>query len=102
MEHNRTEQDQIHRDNLAHAVKGSKKTSRKKSVIDACKQVIEEKQCTRFRGTLLDHFSASAVMNVYNALNEENKAKFAAFDDGKKTGLLKMVNVAFALHKKKR
>lgn len=42
---------------------------------------------------ILDGFSASAIVQVYNALNETNKAKFAALP------LVKMATVAFKLIK---
>lgn len=91
--------EQIHRDDLAYAVKKIKKTRRSKSVIEACREVVEGKGCTRFRGVLLDSYSASAVMNIYNAVKEENRAKFVAMDNGDSNSLVRMVNVAFKLHK---
>lgn len=97
--HSDTVADQVHRDDLAEAVKGTKKTKRTKSVIDACREVVEGKGCTRFRGVLLDSYSASAVMNIYNAVNEVNRAKYEAMDKGDSASLFKMVQVAFKLHK---
>jgi hypothetical protein len=44
-------------------------------------------------GTLLDSFSASAIVAVYNGLNEVNRAKFASLP------LEKMAVVAFKLMK---
>jgi hypothetical protein len=91
--------EQTHRDNLADAIKHTKKTKRAKSVIEACREVVEGKGCTWFRGVLLDAYSASAVMNIYNAVNEENRNKFVAMDKGDSNSLVRMVNVAFKLHK---
>ena len=94
-----TQAEQDHRDNLAHAVKGTRKAKRAKTVLEVCQTVVDEKSATRFRGTLLDSFSASAVLAVHKALSDENKAKFVAMDDGTKLGLAKMVGVAFKLCK---
>jgi hypothetical protein len=96
--HSDTLADQIHRDDLADAIKHTKKTRRTKSVIQACREVVEGKGCIRFRGVLLDAYSASAVMNIYNAVNEDNRAKYEAMDKGDAVSLSKMVQVAFKLH----
>jgi hypothetical protein len=82
--------------------------------IEICRQIIEDKQCYVVRPkkdilaeydakpygsgnkrgwTYVDLFSASAVLNVYRALNPENQSKFAALP------IEKMCRVAFKLCK---
>lgn len=46
--------------------------------IAAFRRIVAEKQYAKIDGTMIDLFSASVVVNVYDALNEENRAKFAA------------------------
>lgn len=81
--------------------------------IDCAKKVVEEKSYMLIRNrknsneydvkagegskrgwTYLDGYSASAVVNVYNALNLENKLKFESLS------ALKAINVAFRLIQK--
>jgi hypothetical protein len=65
----------------------------KKGWIDAARWIVEHKQCRRIipetgelvpedkcGGTMLDLFSASAMIQVYDALNEANQAKLNAMD----------------------
>ena len=92
--------EQVHRDDLARAVKATKKTSRKKTVIEAAREITEAKQAKRFRGVLFDGYTASAIVTVYDAINEENKAKFDSMDKGDKTSIVVMANVAFRMLKK--
>jgi len=50
-----------------------------KDRIAATRQVVEKKQYAKIDGCMADLFSASLVCKVYDALNDTNKAKFAAF-----------------------
>lgn len=59
--------------------------------LEACQKVVAEKQFTKVDGVLLDLFTASAVVQVHNALNPTNQAKFAALP------LPKMAKLAFSL-----
>lgn len=82
--------------------------------IEAARKVVSEKQCHLLRPRkdsageydaksydcgskrgwfYLDLFSASAIVNVHDALSEQNRAKFAAMP------LPKMASVAFKLIK---
>lgn len=45
--------------------------------------------CLKIDGALVDSFTASAITQVYDALNDQNKAKFAALSIGR------MASVAF-------
>jgi hypothetical protein len=94
------EAEKIDRENLADAVKGSKKAKRTRTVIDVAREITASHQYQRFRGVLFDGFSASAVVAVHDALNDEKRAKYLAMDDGTSKGLKKMVDVAFRCMKK--
>lgn len=62
--------------------------------IAAFRAIVAERQYAKIDGTMIDGFSASAVVQVYAALNEANRAKFAALPAGR------MAIVAFKLIKK--
>lgn len=61
--------------------------------VAAFRRVVERKQYAKIDGTMIDLFSASAVVGVYDKLSPENQAKFAALPAAK------MVSVAFKLIK---
>lgn len=44
----------------------------------AIRQVVEQKQYAKIDGCMCDLFTASIVVQVHDALNDKNKAKFAA------------------------
>lgn len=46
--------------------------------IDAFRKIVQEKSYSIIDGVTVDLFTASAVVKVYDALNEQNRAKFAA------------------------
>jgi hypothetical protein len=48
--------------------------------IGVCRQTIKEKQYRKFEGILIDLYSASAVITVYDNLNETNKKKLEALE----------------------
>lgn len=50
-----------------------------KDRIEAIKQVVENKQYAKIDGCMADLFTASIVLQVYEALNSENQVKFANF-----------------------
>lgn len=47
--------------------------------IAAFRKIIEEHQYAKIDGQMIDGFSASAVIQVYDALNPGNQAKFSRF-----------------------
>jgi hypothetical protein len=51
--------------------------------ISAIRAILEKKQYAKVDGTMIDLFSASVILKVYDNLNEENKAKFSSFTAGK-------------------
>lgn len=55
--------------------------------IAAIREVVNQKQYAKIDGTMIDLFTASVIVQVYDALSFENKAKFAAMPAGK-MGLL--------------
>ncbi len=38
--------------------------------------IVERKECNEIDGVLVDMFSASVILKVHDALNEENRARF--------------------------
>lgn len=46
--------------------------------IETLRKIVSECQAAKVDGALVDLFTASAIVKVYDALNETNKAKFAA------------------------
>jgi len=46
------------------------------TTIEQMRNIVSEKQCAKIDGVLVDLFTASAVVKVYDALNESNQAKF--------------------------
>ena len=59
--------------------------------IAAIRKIVEEKQYAKVDGTMIDLFSASAIVQVYDALHEVNREKFSSMLSGK------MAVVAFKL-----
>lgn len=51
--------------------------------IAAFRRIVEEHQYAKIDGTMIDAFGASAVVAVYDALNETNRARFSAMPAGK-------------------
>ncbi len=48
--------------------------------IEICRKITKECQHDYFHGVMVDLYTASAVIKVYEALNDVNKAKFASCD----------------------
>lgn len=86
--------EQIHRDEMAGALRATPKLKRGASVLEACRYVREHHQATRHRGVFIDAQTANAIVTVHDALNPENQAKFAGIDDVKR-----MATVAWKLVK---
>lgn len=61
--------------------------------IAAVRRIVSERQYAKVDGVMVDLFSASAIVAVYDALSEGNRAKFAAMPAPK------MAAVAFKLVK---
>jgi len=72
-----TEGDQISRDDLAHAVKAQPKLDPSLSHIEKIHKIAKG-SFNRVDGVLVDSFTASGIIKLYDALNDVNKAKYAA------------------------
>lgn len=59
--------------------------------ISAIRRVVEECQYAKIDGIMVDLFSASAIISVYNAIGDENKVKFASMP------IQRMKTIAFKL-----
>jgi hypothetical protein len=46
--------------------------------IEKLRKIVREHQHAKIEGYLVDGFTASGLVQVYDALSEENRAKFAA------------------------
>ena len=61
--------------------------------VDALKQIVADKSAAKVHGVLVDMFTASAIMKVYDAVNDKNKASIEQMLDSK-AGLMKMADFA--------
>lgn len=62
--------------------------------IAAIRRIVERKQYAKVDGVMVDLFSASAIVQVFDAISEANRAKFTALP------VAKMADVAFKVIKK--
>ncbi len=51
--------------------------------IAAIRRILEERQYAKIDGTMIDGFSASLILSVYDQLNESNRLKFASMPAGR-------------------
>lgn len=65
---------------------GAERIAAVRAIVDAC-------QYAKVDGVMVDLFSASAIVSVYDALSEANREKYASLSVGR------MATVAFALAK---
>lgn len=72
------------------------KLTRDQSKIERLRWVVDNKQCARIDGLVVDIFSASAVIGVYDQLSDANKAKLAVMP------IRTMVSVALRVLEKRR
>lgn len=82
----------VHRQDLASALRATPKLRRGATPIEAARHV-REHGCIRYRGQLLDATTAGMLLAVHAALNDENRAKFEALP------LLRAVSVGWKLVK---
>lgn len=66
------------------------------SMLESIKKSVETHSMIRYRKQSIDAFSASAIMAVYSALNDVNKAKFAELMEH---DVIKAASIAFQLCK---
>lgn len=62
-------------------------------IIEACRSIVANGQYEKINGHMVDLFTASAIVKVYDAINETNKAKYSALP------VAKMAAIAFKLMK---
>lgn len=74
---------------------GTRVTSTKDgiAIIEACRSIVANGQYEKINGITVDLFSASAIVKVYDAINDANKAKFINLR------LARMVSISFQLLK---
>jgi hypothetical protein len=80
----------------ARAVRSISKPDPSLSTIDKVRWVVENKQYNRVNGLLMDMMTASIIIQVYDALNDANKIKFAAMT------VRRMADTAFKLVDRRR
>lgn len=94
-----TEDEQREREEKAEtlmAIKQAKRYKNKTSALTVLRDV-KENGCRRFRGMLIDHYSASAILAVYDALKKpEMKTQYEEIIE---SNLLKAQSIAFKLVK---
>jgi len=59
--------------------------------INACRKIVAEKQAAKVNEVLVDLFSASAIVQVFDAIGEANRVKLVAFP------VAKVADVAFKI-----
>lgn len=97
MEH--PEVEAVRRQNLAAAVLATPKAGQPgrnhpltpEERISAIRKIVTDWQCARVEGLLVDGTTARAIITVYDALNERNKAELASFP------VRKMASIAWKL-----
>ena len=64
-----------------------------KEIVEACRSIIKNGQYEKINGVMVDLFSASAIVKIYDALSDANKAKFETLPLGK------MADISFKMLK---
>lgn len=76
---NYTEDELREREEKAKLLSAIRQTAKRKknevTFTQVCREIVASGTCKRHRGRLIDHFSASAYMAVFNAVKPENKQK---------------------------
>jgi hypothetical protein len=83
------------------AVVQAEETQIEEAVIDQLHKIVKEKQAQTVKfgngqSKKVDHFTASAITQVHNALNDENKKKFADMVHKSPAHLVKASDFAFS------
>jgi len=64
------------------------------SIIDDMRDIVDNKQAKKIKGTMVDLFTASAVVQIYDKVNDSNKSKM------EKLPLPKLVDLAYKIMKR--
>ncbi len=62
--------------------------------IEAMRNIVENHQATEIDGVLVDMFTASAVTQIYDQVNDKNKAKMRKMDT------MQLASIAYKILKK--
>ena len=62
--------------------------------VEVARRIVQNKQYEKYKGMMLDTFTASAIIKVYDAVNDSNKKKLDSLK------LPKLVNIVWKLLKK--
>lgn len=73
------------------AIEQTPVANKTKTRIEQLREIVTEQSCMKIDGVLVDLFSASAAVKVYDALNEKNRASFISLP------LTKMMTVTWKL-----
>lgn len=65
-----------------------------KSIIPQLEKIVQDKQHAKIKGKIVDLFTASMIMKIYNAVNDSNKKRMDALP------LEKLVNLAYKMMKR--
>jgi hypothetical protein len=76
---------------MARAVRAIPKPDPSLSTIEKVRWVVDNRQYNRVNGTFMDMMTASVIIQIYDALSETNKVKFAAMK------VARMAEVAFKI-----
>lgn len=63
------------------------------AIVAACRSIVANGQYEKINGHMVDLFSASAIVKVFDAVNDANKAKFLRLP------VARMASIAFQLLK---
>ena len=69
------------------------KVSKPEKKLAALRKIVTEKQYGKVEGSMVDLYSASAIVLVYDSLNDENKAKYLGLP------VVRMATIAFKMMK---
>jgi len=69
-------------------------TEKKETAIDVARRIVKNKQYEKYKGVMLDGYTANAIMKVYDAVNDSMKAKL------EKLPLNKLVSIVWKVMKK--
>ena len=74
--------------------KEGKLAEAKETPVEVARRIVQNKQHEKYKGMMLDTFTASAIVQVYDAVNDANKKKLDSLK------LPKLVNIVWKLLKK--
>ena len=79
---------------VPNCVKNEEITEAKETPVEVARRIVQNGQHEKYKGMMLDTFTASAIVKVYDAVNDSNKKKLDSLK------LPKLVNVVWKLLKR--